>query len=223
MEQPLVKPSPPVALNGGLASETLRARLDRKRVIAQPEAPSLARFPDSALDPSAAHASSLAASYHAVSMRVLEPTIARVAGESGVDPALIAGIISRESGAGLLLDQSGLGDFGHGHGLMQIDDQSFGPWLESHDWKNPLVNIRKGVDILLDKKAEVTRLAKDRGLRPSAGDLLTWSVSAYNAGADHAIDGVIDHGRSDAYTTGGDYAGDVLARAAYYREHGYRV
>jgi soluble lytic murein transglycosylase-like protein len=205
-------------LNGGLASDTIRAQLIKKLAD-----PSLSRFPDSSLDPKDTRASQLDAAAHANAMSLYKRPIMAVAQSTGVDPALIAGILSRESGAGLLLDANGLGDGGHGYGLMQIDDGSYKSWLGTHDWRNPLVNIRKGVSVLLDKRAELIDLARASGVHPSVGDLLTWTVSAYNAGADGAFDGVLDHDRSDAFTTGGNYAADVLARTAYYRDHGYRI
>lgn len=52
-------------------------------------------------------------------MEKYKPVIQRVSGRTGVDGAVIAGIISRESHAGTILD-NGWGDHGNGFGLMQV-------------------------------------------------------------------------------------------------------
>ena len=63
-------------------------------------------------------------------LKVLEPVktlITEIAKYHGLPPAVIAAVISRESGAGRLLGKwgspPGTGDRGHGHGLMQVDDR----------------------------------------------------------------------------------------------------
>lgn len=86
--------------------------------------------------------------------------ILRVAKEENVSPFLIAAFMEQESAYGTLLstgDHTGTGDGGHGHGLMQIDDRTFGagqsdPWLTFKNsagtplWQIPYENIKKGVE-----------------------------------------------------------------------------
>lgn len=75
--------------------------------------------------------------------------VLRVAEEQGVDPFLLAAIAQRESN----WDPNVLGDAGHGHGLMQIDDRSFGPWLAANNWRDPYTNLTKGAQVLKGKLA----------------------------------------------------------------------
>lgn len=59
-------------------------------------------------------------------MRRYAGIISRAAQQCDVDPALIAGIISRESRAGNQLD-NGWGDNGKAWGLMQVDPKTADP------------------------------------------------------------------------------------------------
>uniref|UniRef100_A0A8C7PQT6 Lysozyme g n=1 Tax=Oncorhynchus mykiss TaxID=8022 RepID=A0A8C7PQT6_ONCMY len=60
------------------------------------------------------------AEHDLVRMNKYKKLITRVGQKHGLDPAIIAGIISRESRAGAVLDH-GWGDHGNGFGLMQVD------------------------------------------------------------------------------------------------------
>ena len=138
--------------------------------------------------------------------------ILRVAEEENLSPFLLYAIGARESGWGSYLTPKGpggTGDYGHGRGLMQIDDRSNQAWLAANDWRDPLVNLRRGVSILkgkmrflannfpvpgltdgktvtISEKAAATRGIKAGGYkdpRPLSGDLLLRaSVAAYNGG-----------------------------------------
>lgn len=59
------------------------------------------------------------AEHDLVRMNKYKELITRVGQKHGLDPAIIAGIISRESRAGSALDH-GWGDHGKGFGLMQV-------------------------------------------------------------------------------------------------------
>lgn len=59
------------------------------------------------------------AEHDLVRMNKYKKLITRVGQKHGLDPAIIAGIISRESRAGAVLDD-GWGDHGNGFGLMQV-------------------------------------------------------------------------------------------------------
>jgi len=75
------------------------------------------------------------------------PDIVTVTTETGnrAAPELVAAIIDRESKG----DPDVVGDFGHGHGLMQIDDRYHKAWLDLNLWRIPLENIRYGVSKVL--------------------------------------------------------------------------
>lgn len=169
----------------------------------------------------------------------------RVADEQGVDPFLIFALGDRETrwGSSRDLDQpgpAGTGDGGHGHGLMQIDDRSWGDWLASHDWTDPYTNVSQGVRILkgaiaffqgrsavkgytdgmtvtIDKSA--AKLGVSSGAypdpRPLSGTAL-WNaaIAAYNTGPATVLMAIAAGRSPEITTTGGDYATDVVRRAS---------
>ena len=125
----------------------------------------------------------------------------------GLPPALLAAIASRESrgGSPAVLDAQGLGDHGHGFGLMQVDDRnSFAVVREGGPFGQP--HIDQATGILRDKLNEVKRRFPDL----SEVEYLQAAVSRYNGG------GRLPPPDSDVGTTGGDYMNDVWARAQYY-------
>src|SRR3954451_6420616 len=72
------------------------------------------------------------------------PQVQAAAKKYNLDPALIFAVMSRETGG-----KNIRGDGGHGRGLMQIDDRSWGSWLSSHNGgMDPASNIMKGAEIL---------------------------------------------------------------------------
>jgi soluble lytic murein transglycosylase-like protein len=137
-------------------------------------------------------------------------TILAVAEETGVDPFVIAAIGQRESRWGLALDANGLGDSGHGHGLMQIDDRTWASWIAANDWADPYVNVRKGAEIMgqnLDYFA-------GKGL--TGNDLIAAAAAGYNHGPG-AVWRNIQAGISpDMGTANGNYGGSVLASSSAY-------
>lgn len=169
--------------------------------------------------------------------------ILRVAKEEGVDPFVIFGLGDRESGWGTFLSPrgpAGRGDQGHGHGLMQIDDRSFGPWLAANDWTDPYTNVKKGVQIWKAKLAffrvdvpvpgltdgvTVTMSEKRAARRNVApGDypdprpliddaLIAAATAAYNTGEGNVLLNLAAGLSPDFTTTGGNYAADVGGRA----------
>ncbi|KAH1186524.1 hypothetical protein KIL84_019273 [Mauremys mutica] len=125
-----------------------------------------------------------------------------------VDPAVIAGIISRESHAGTAL-RGGWGDRGNGFGLMQVDKRYhklFGQW-------NSEAHVLQGTGILVDMikgiQKKFPRWTKEQQLKGG--------ISAYNAG----LQNVQTYDKMDIGTTGNDYANDVVARAKFYKRNGY--
>lgn len=166
-----------------------------------------------------------------------------VAHEKRVDPFLIFGLGERESlwGTSRFLSPvgpEGTGDAGHGHGIMQIDDRSWGAWLASHDWTDPYTNVSKGVDIYKGKLSEITaapsgawvidattakRLGVKAGTYPALAvpsDIApVAALAAYNAGAGavrRAYSAAVGSGLDpltviDNATTGSDYSAAVWA------------
>ncbi|KAF6730280.1 Lysozyme g [Oryzias melastigma] len=130
----------------------------------------------------------------------------------GVDPALIAGIISRESRAGNVL-QNGWGDHGNAWGLMQVDvnphgggHRAVGAW-DSEEHLSQATGILTHFIQRIEKK--FPQCTKEQQLKGG--------IAAYNAGDGrvHSCENV------DANTTGKDYANDVVARAQWYKQQGY--
>lgn len=130
----------------------------------------------------------------------------------GLAPELIAAVMDRESGGGVYLipiGPAGVGDQGHGRGLMQIDDRAHPEWCARMDldgkplWQKPEHNVAKGAEVL----AHNLRIFGDV---PS-------SVAAYNAGEGRVGRLVAMVPRPsiqqlDQLTTGHDYVSDVLDR-----------
>ncbi|KAM9363663.1 lysozyme g-like [Symphorus nematophorus] len=138
----------------------------------------------------------------------------------GIDPALIAAIISRESRAGNALD-NGWGDGGNAWGLMQVDiyksgHTAVGAWdREEH--------LDQATGILSAEK-QLKGLLKDQ--HSSALFILCFTlfsslfvsargIAAYNMGSKN----VHSYGTVDAETTGQDYSNDVVARAQWYKRN----
>ncbi|HYY94134.1 MAG TPA: hypothetical protein VE713_06410 [Pyrinomonadaceae bacterium] len=120
-------------------------------------------------------------------------------------PALLAAIASRETRGGALLDKNGLGDHGHGFGLMQVDVTK-NPFVERDGGPAGQPHINQATKILHDKLVAV----RNKFTQLSPVEQLQTAVSRYNGG--HALPAP----DSDQGTTGGDYMNDVWARARFY-------
>ncbi len=125
---------------------------------------------------------------------------------------VLMAIDSRESRFGLLLDGDGLGDAGHGHGEIQIDDRSHATFCDSGQWRDlaaSLDYVRKNVVI-----PSYNYLAQRFGLFGSDFTRLFWgTVGAYNCGAGNVSRALQEGFDVDARTTGHNYSADVRARA----------
>ena len=125
---------------------------------------------------------------------------------------VLAAIDSRESRFGMLLDADGLGDAGHGHGEMQIDDRSHATFCSNGGWKDlaaSLAYVHRNVIIpsynYLAFQEDYTKLF--------------WGVvAAYNCGAGNVAKAVANGDDVDSRTTGHDYSADVRARAVALKE-----
>jgi len=130
-----------------------------------------------------------------------------MAGDStDLPPALLAGIVSRETHCGLLLDKNGWGDNGNAYGICQIDKRSHK--IYTIDGPDGLAHIDQAGLILDEMRKRVGRMHPDW----SRVNILRGAVAAYNVGAKNVqtIDGM------DIGTTHDDYSADVWARARYY-------
>jgi hypothetical protein len=136
-------------------------------------------------------------------------------------PAILGGIGSRESRWGLALSPpgpSGVGDGGHGRGLMQIDDRAHPAFTSSDAWRDPKKNIDYACRIL-NASLDVIGRRTDR----VGEELLRAGIAGYNCGPGNVLK-ALQQGRSvDYFTAGRDYSSDVLSRAGWFGAHvGFR-
>uniref|UniRef100_A0A8C6WHD4 Lysozyme g n=1 Tax=Neogobius melanostomus TaxID=47308 RepID=A0A8C6WHD4_9GOBI len=136
--------------------------------------------------------------------------IQRVGRDLKIDPALIAGIISRESRAGNVL-KNGWGDHDRAWGLMQVDvSPTGGNHTKKGDW-NSEEHLRQATGILQYFIDRIGKKFKDW----TEAQQLKGAIAAYNTG-----DGRVDsYSKVDENTTGKDYSNDVVARARWYKIH----
>ena len=66
-------------------------------------------------------------------IQAYKATIVSVGSELGIEPAVIAGIISRESRGGTALSPGGWGDNGNAFGLMQVSGRKKQKSIIKHD------------------------------------------------------------------------------------------
>ena len=127
-----------------------------------------------------------------------------VGAETGLPPALLAAIASRESRGGNALDRNGYGDHGNGFGLMQVDKR----YHELAGSARSPEHIAQAAGILKGYFEQV----KQKFPRWSEAQQLRGAVAAYNFGPNN----VRSLARLDIGSTGNDYSADVWARARYY-------
>lgn len=147
-----------------------------------------------------------------------------------IDPYTLAAIMDRESNGGLTLEPagpSGTGDFGHGRGLMQIDDRSHAVFcaLKLADgrfaWEDPPHNIEEGASIF----AACLKIFR---AHPDVPDAEIAAIAAYNAGP-HAVAQALNQITTpydiiamvpalDPITEEGNYVSDVLQRRSRFMQ-----
>jgi soluble lytic murein transglycosylase-like protein len=137
----------------------------------------------------------------------LIPRFINAAGYWGIPPAILAGIASRESQCGMLLDKNGFGDGGNAYGIMQVDKRFH---VEDHTSYAPdsLAHINFAASIL---KTNLTILQRKHGDWPLVRQL-QGAIAAYNCGVGNIK---TQHG-IDIGTTHNDYSNDVWARALHF-------
>ncbi|KAI5104908.1 lysozyme g-like 1 [Silurus meridionalis] len=144
-------------------------------------------------------------------MNQYKTIIKKVGRAKKIDPAVIAGIISREtragsSGSGLV---NGWGDHGNAFGLMQVDRRYHSP---VGAW-NGEDHIIQATDILITFIKNIQQKFPNW----SKENQFKGGIAAYNAGP-----GNIDsYENMDMKTTGRDYANDVVARAQWFKRNGF--
>jgi hypothetical protein len=98
---------------------------------------------------------------------------------------------------------------------MQIDKRSFAAWCA--DWAAGKLTLRDGIEmgckVLAGKIKVIRRLVPNL----SADVLLRAAISGYNCGEGNSIKALRKGADPDSYTTGKDYAADVLVRADWFR------
>lgn len=123
------------------------------------------------------------------------PFITDIEKEYGLPPFLLYAVGSRETNL-----TNEVGDFGHGHGMFQLDDRSH--------------TIPPGFD--LDVKAQAIKAASMlQALIAYWPKYLRAAVASYNAGTGGVKQALADTGNPDSYTANHDYGQDVLDRMTY--------
>jgi hypothetical protein len=123
------------------------------------------------------------------------------------------------------------GDKGNGFGLLQIDRRSFPEFTKTDKWKDASGGILKGAQVLMQKWHDFEQnIGKSLSVRSSKGMTYRYiakaatgslaqkiAISSFNCGRwsqfAHSCGQDID-----SYSTGHDYAADVMARAAVFRD-----
>ena len=144
----------------------------------------------------------------------------QAADEFAVDPYVLAAICLRESGAGWApgyapKGPAGVGDNGHGFGLMQIDDRYHRDFVSSPDSHFPINQFRYAASILVQNKARLRQypvLAYDPAMLDRS------AIAAYNAGSGSVGHAVISGRDPDSVTTGRNYSEWVITKASDLRE-----
>ncbi|XP_041711225.1 lysozyme g-like isoform X2 [Coregonus clupeaformis] len=155
------------------------------------------------------------AEHDLAAMNKYKGLIMKVAKRNGVEPAVICGIISRESRAGKGLDKHGREDYGKAFGLMQIDTTpppSGGGHTPKGEWDSE-EHLQQGTEILI----EFIKRIQKKFCSWTKEQQLKGGIAAYNKGEDC----VKSYEEVDAKTTEMDYSNDVVARAQWFYRHGY--
>jgi hypothetical protein len=108
--------------------------------------------------------------------------------------------------------QNILGDGGHGHGGMQIDDRFHKPWLQANaNGLDPASNILKGCEIYVDGLVYFRRLNAQKGLGLSEAEIRMAALAAYNGGVGAVAKQLLIGRRSgDLATSGKDYSSNTF-------------
>lgn len=141
--------------------------------------------------------------------------ILTAAAASRVRPAAVAGILSRETRG---LPAYFIGDHGHGHGPMQIDDRSFPAICQEYraGKKTNEEMISFGAQVLRQKAMFLRQ-----NPRVPHTILEQAAIAAYNCGEGRVQRIILSGKNIDSATTGGNYSADILERAVFFADHGF--
>lgn len=163
--------------------------------------------------------------------------IDRAAAKSGLWPAVIVALGSRQSRWGLALDPrgpAGTADFaprsrtvthragpvppdaaGFARGLMQIDFDAH-EFARSGEWRDADANI----GFACRRVGELRRTLRARTMLQGRATL-RGALAAWDCGLDNVLRAVSQGLDVDFFTTGRDFARDVLERAGFFQAHGW--
>ncbi|XP_042283204.1 lysozyme g-like [Thunnus maccoyii] len=149
-------------------------------------------------------------------MKKYKSIISTVGDKYGIDPAIIAGIISRESRAGNVL-HDGWGDYDpkrgayNAWGLMQVDVNPSGGGHTARGGWDSEEHLCQGTEILI---YFIERIQK-KFPAWSPEQQLKGGIASYNMGDKN----VRTIERMDVGSSGGDYSSDVVARSQWYKNN----
>lgn len=157
----------------------------------------------------------------------LRPLITELAAQHGLQPSIVAAVCSQETRGGR--PEFLIGDAGHGHGPMQLDDRS-----KRQDVKDACqayaATVAAGAPdhrpvmalccaILAESYATALRWQRTRDT--PTGQRERFALAAYNTGPRNAEIGWEKFKDCDHFTAGGAYGAHVLERARALRAHGW--
>jgi Putative peptidoglycan binding domain len=211
--------------DGAVGLETWSALLDAQHPVSSDQLATSYRLDD----PELSEELVAAARYGAL--------IEAAAAETGVLPAVVAGLGSRQSRWGLTLRPRGAegamdlaprpfarpwredplppDGVGFGRGLLRIDYDAH-EFARTGAWRDPAANICQGCQILADARAVLRRRTVLHGR-----GLLRGALAAYNCGINNVLHAIRQGLDLDFYTSGRDYSRDVISRAGFFQAHGW--
>jgi len=142
--------------------------------------------------------------------------IKQVSQEQSVDPFVIVALGEQESKWGTATGYQGttgpsiIGTDQHGRGLMQLDDRTWGDWVNAYDWTDPYTNVSKGAQVF----AQALSYFQKKGLQGDTA--IQAALAAYNAGPGTVWNAIQAGESPDSATATGDYATTVYASATSY-------
>uniref|UniRef100_A0A7N8YF95 Uncharacterized protein n=1 Tax=Mastacembelus armatus TaxID=205130 RepID=A0A7N8YF95_9TELE len=152
-------------------------------------------------------------------MNKIGPVFLRIIFYSGIHPALIAAIISRQSKFGEMLLPSGFGiSDPNCFGLMQVDSLHLLPHKINKNYHavkgNPYSeeHMDQGVTFLIQLFKSMTRNKLDWNKEQR----LKGALACYIAGEERVLPLLYE--QLDTVTPGGDFANDVIARAQFFSQ-----
>ena len=170
----------------------------------------------------------------AVYLKDYRPAVQKILSTRIVGEPIFFAVISRESAWGLTLTPplpSGTGDFrprprlsthrtaplppdskGFGRGLGQIDFDAH-EFARIGDWQDPVANLTYAADYLHTNFQYLAKLFPKTPYRT----LWAYTIGSYNAGLGRAKSCLKDKLSIDLFTTGEDYAIDVIERAGWFQ------